>query len=208
MVKLIYPPPKKFDPVFYILKKDTIIIRAFNPDDPNYLGNPLAFRFYGPLKRFDHQRGKSDNPDDPCHDPQRGILYAGETLSCCIVECFGDSPHLIICGNWELAKIKLTCDLKLLSLDGSGAMKAGTCAAIEKIPNLSLTQAWARFFYDKVLDVGGLIYSNAHNNQISFALNERTCSALSLVDTIRLDDPGLRRALLLIAHQNGLTLDP
>src|SRR3982751_2002883 len=36
----------------------------------------LSFRFFGPLRRFDHHRGTGPERD-PADDPERGISYAG-----------------------------------------------------------------------------------------------------------------------------------
>ena len=58
-------------------------------------------------------------------DPQRSVIYAGLSLSCCLVEIFGDGGVIRI-EQQQLAFITLKDTLKLLDLRGSAAMAAGT----------------------------------------------------------------------------------
>ena len=148
-------------PNYFTVPAGSTYIRMFNPADHGQ--QALTFRHNGPLRRFDHQKlvaGKAAN----CSD--RGILYAGDTLSGCIVEIFGDT-RIVEVGTWVVAQIKTSRELLLLDLRGDGAMKAGTVAAVCKDSNHAFSQQWSKFFYEnhyqyKMLD--GLIFWNAHND--------------------------------------------
>jgi len=115
----------------------SFIVRLF--DLTSHGQTALAFRHYGPLRRFDHQVNSSGAP---AHDAVRGIYYAALTLSGCIVEIFGDTG-LIDCAQWHVARPQLTRSIKLLNLRGVGAMRAGSVAALAKIPDHGLSQQWA-----------------------------------------------------------------
>jgi hypothetical protein len=43
------------------------------------MAQALTFRYYGPINRFDHHRIPSEG--GRAEDPERGIYYAGFTLS-------------------------------------------------------------------------------------------------------------------------------
>ena len=210
MVLIPSPPPSqliKLSPLHKNLRSGTNIIRLFDPLDNKT--EPTTFRHFGPLHRFDHHR----NPVLlPAIDDERGILYAAFTLSCCMVEVFGDA-RVITTGSKEVALLQLIRDVMLLDLRGSGSMRAGTVAALSKDADRPLTQSWAQYFYDndtlyRVID--GLIYSNAHNDEDAIALFERATESLTTLptDRMRLDDPSLRSQLQEIAMQNGLFFEP
>jgi RES domain len=133
-------------------------------------------------------------------DPDRGISYAGLTLSCCLVECFGDVGVIEIKGQ-QIARLELTRDLTLLDLRGSGAMRAGAVAALAKIADRHLSQAWSRYFYEQTADYGqldGISYLNAHNDEEAIAIYERAQSAQVCPDSqiLPLNHPSLRPAIL------------
>jgi hypothetical protein len=168
-----------------------------------------GFRSYGPLLRFDHHR-KRDN-ETPGNDLERGIYYAATTLSSCLVEIFGDTG-VVDLDRHHVALPVLRRDLRLLDLRGNGAMKAGTKAAIAKVTERTISQAWARYFYEKtdVYDhVDGLVYLNAHNDEDAIALYERSADALECPPEriMRLGDEALRAAVLEAADDNDLVID-
>jgi hypothetical protein len=159
--------------------------------------------------RFDHHRGEG-RLRSPVADPQRGIYYAGFSFSSCVVEVFGDRGTMTL-ADWHVARVKTTRTLTLLDLRGSGAMRAGSVAAIAKVADRGLSQAWARYFYETIQDYGlvdGIAYYNAHNDQDAVAIYERAATALECpTDQVsRLDDEALRPLVLDIALKNNLVL--
>lgn len=205
MVKVDPPPPvRPPQPQFFTLNAGTRIYRLFDPTGP-HPSTALFFRSFGPLLRFDHHR--RDPRGAPFDNPDRRIYYAAPTLSSCIVEVFGDTG-IVECGDWNLAHPTLTRDLRLLDLRGSGAMRAGSVAAVAKVPDHSLAQQWSQHFYDQAVyeQSDGLIYYNAHNDEESFAFYERAVSALHCptIHVYRLDDLRVRLLVLDTAEQNNL----
>ncbi len=183
------------------------MVRLFDPS--RYRATATGFRSYGPLLRFDHHRGREDGkPDD---DTERGIYYAAVTLSGCLVEIFGDTG-VVDLHRYHVASPTLQRDLRLLDLRHNGAMRAGTKAAIAKVTDRSLSQAWSRHFYETPEVYGnldGVIYLNAHNDEDAIALYERTYDALECPPerVVRLDDEALRAAVLETADDNDLVVD-
>ena len=177
------------------------MFRIYNPT--RYGQSCCAFRRFGPVARFDHHRHPASSPGI---DNDRGIYYAAPGFSCCIVEVFGDTGQ-IVCGDYHLALVRTTRNLRLLDLCGDAAMRAGTVAAIAKSDH-TIAHAWSRYFYDEsaFLAVDGLRYFNAHNDEIAYALYERAEAALECVEVMRLDDPDLRSKLAFIAKRTNLLL--
>jgi len=101
-----------------------------------------------------------------------GILYAGFTLSCCLVECFGDIG-VIDNQNRRLAFLQTTRPLLLLELRGRGAMPAGSVAALASTADRHLSQDWSRYFHATYPQIDGVIYRSAHNEEAAVALYER-----------------------------------
>lgn len=208
MVVLHPPPPQRRpDPLFHVLPAGTRLVRLFDPS--RYGATATEFRSYGPLLRFDHHRRREDGARG--EDAERGIYYAATTLSSCMVEIFGDAG-VVDLHRHHVASPILRRELHLLDLRGNGAMKAGTKAAISKIPDRGLSQAWSRYFYETTRVYGeldGLIYYNAHNDEDSLALYERASGALECPPerTMRLDAETLRPAVLEAADDNDLLID-
>ena len=225
MVVIASPPPlKPPSPLFRSLVAGSFMLRIFDPT--RHGSTALSFRYFGPLGRFDHQRlALGGFPADrsetrqrlsptgsSSEDPDRGISYAGLTLSCCLVECFGDVGVIEIKGQ-QIARLELTRDLTLLDLRGSGAMRAGAVAALAKIADRNLSQAWSRYFYERTADYGqldGISYLNAHNDEEAIAIYERAQSALVCPDSqiLPLNHPSLRPAILEAALTNHLDFLP
>lgn len=110
---------------------------------------PADSHNFAPVKKisidsFDHQHGSK-----PAIDQERGIYYAAFTLSGCLVECFGDTGIIEILGQ-QVASIQVIRPLKLLDLRGAGAMRSGSIAALAKVADRQLSQAWSRFFYERI----------------------------------------------------------
>ncbi|MDJ0650499.1 MAG: RES domain-containing protein [Xenococcaceae cyanobacterium MO_188.B19] len=206
MVAIDSPPPNPqitISPVYEILKIGTELRRIYNPT--KYNTQATTFRHYGPINRFDHHQYPLDNPGS---DPDRGINYWGFTLSCCLVEVFGDT-RIIDTTNLKVALIQLTKPIKLLDLRGSAAMKVGTVSAISKTANRDLSQAWGSYFYDNpqtFSQIEGLLFSNAHNDEDAIALYERAKPQLgsSKIKTLPLNSVGLRSAIEDAAIKNNL----
>ncbi len=89
-------------------------------------------------------------------------------------------------------------------------MRVGSVAALAKVADRTLSQAWARYFYERSEFFGkidGIAYYNAHNDEDALVLFERADGALNCPPdrVIRLDDPMLSTALEQVALQNNLT---
>lgn len=183
------------------------MVRLFDPS--RHGATAIGFRSYGPLLRFDHHRGREDR--EPRNDVERGIYYAAMTLSGCLVEIFGDTG-VVDLHRHHVASPILRRDLRLLDLRRNGAMRAGTKAAIAKVPDRRVSQAWSRHFYetpDTYSDLDGVIYLNAHNDEDAIALYERASDALECPTEriMTLDDEALRAAVLEAADDNRLVVD-
>jgi len=207
LVRLPAPPPSRLpNPIFHTLPAGTEFFRLFDPTRHNTTAT--SFRYFGPLLRFDHHRALGGNPTQ---DGERGIYYGGFTLSCCVVEVFGDTGF-IDCGAWQIAMLRLTRAVRFLDLRGSGAMRAGSAAAIGKVPDHALSQEWSRHFYatPQYNQPEGLLWFNAHNDEDALALYERAEDALDCPPEriMRLDEPLLRPTLEQIAEANHLFLVP
>lgn len=205
MVKITYPPPtRNINPQIIKLQPRTTIQRIF---DPNRYGTTATkFRYYGPLSRFDHQRGTL-----PTVDQERGIIYAGFSLSCCLVEVFGDLG-IIDVRQQQVARITFKQTVKLLDLRKSGAWDVGATASMVTDGRRKLTQAWSRYFYDYpnlYEKIEGLIFNNAHNGEDAIALYERAIAKIELaeVSILNLNDPALRESLLAIASKLNLLVE-
>ena len=230
MVKVKLPPPQRnVNPQTIILLANTKLRRIFDPTRFN--ATAIGFRSYGPVSRFDHQRcdpaelGSAwecvmrsesfrtprHSSNEPSEDPERRIIYAGFSLSCCIVEYFGDG-EIINVENIKLAIIYLNKELKLLDLRGKAAMAAGTVTAISAITQREITQAWGRYFYEhlELYDrVDGLIFSGAHNGEDAIALYERAENTISSskVKIIDLKNETLKSTIFKIADEHGFDVE-
>jgi hypothetical protein len=131
VVLIASPPPAKTpSPLYRILASGSFVLRIFDPTQ--YGTRATTFRSYGPINRFDHQRLP---PMGNCaEDPERGISYAGLTLSCCLVECFGDTGVIEIKGQ-QIGRIQLNRDLTLLDLRANCDFKHN----LAEMDNLCLT---------------------------------------------------------------------
>ncbi len=183
------------------------MVRLFDPS--RHGATATGFRSYGPLLRFDHHPGNEGGT--PTDDPERGVYYASKTLSGCLVEIFGDTG-VVDLDRHHVASPILRRGLRLLDLRGRGAMRAGTQAAIAKVSDRSLSQAWSRHFYEASRTYGGLdglIYLNAHNDEDAVALYERASDALECPQArvARLNDEALRAAVLEAADDNNLLVE-
>jgi hypothetical protein len=206
MVRIASPPPRfSPEPNFHHLEVGSHIVRIFNPNRYNTLA--LTFRFYGPLHRFDHHRGKL-----PANDQDRGVYYAAFTLSGCLVEVFGDTGIIEIADE-RVCRVTVIRPLRLLDLRGSGAMKAGSVSALAKTADRSLSQEWSRYFYERddlYSRLDGMLYFNAHNDEEAICLYERASGGLACddADIIPLDSPLLRPAVQEAALTNHLVFVP
>lgn len=212
MVLISPPPPQHLpNPLFFSLPAGDRLIRIFDPSI--FHATAVSFRSFGPLGRFDHHRGmEANNPTLPDRDPDRSIYYAALTFSGCLVEVFGDAGVVEI-SRQKVAAATVTRDLKLLDLRGAGAMRAGSVAALSKVTARSLSQEWSRYFYDRediYTKIDGLIYFNAHNDEVAIALYERAADALTCPpeQILSLGDEELRTVILHAAIQNHLIVMP
>lgn len=202
------PPPKPPSPLYRTLISSSTLLRIFDPT--RYGTQALTFRSYGPINRFDHQRLPPTG--DRAEDLERGIYYAGLTLSCCLVEYFGD-VGIIELKDQQICRVQLTRDLTLLDLRANGAMRAGAVAALAKIADRDLSQEWSRYFYeqtDQYGEIDGISYLNAHNDEEAIALYERAQSALVCPDTqiLPLAHFSLRPGIQQAALENHLDFSP
>ena len=202
------PPTRPPRPLFHILRANQYLVRIFDPTDHGTTAT--GFRYWGPRHRFDHNRVGTHA--SPAPDPDCGIYYAAANLAGCLVETFG-AVGLIEFGEKCVAYPHLTRDLRLLDLRRRGAMRAGANAALAKVADRPLSQQWSRYFYDNAevySRIDGLVYFNAHNDAVSFALYERAADALECPPShvIRLDHPALRPTIVRVALANNLIVPP
>jgi hypothetical protein len=94
-------------------------VRLYDPTS-RYHPGPRTFRRNGPRLRFDHHRAAPDG--SPTNDPKRGVYYAALTISCALVEVFGDGG-VIERVQWRLALSRLRDPLQLVDLRGAAAMR-------------------------------------------------------------------------------------
>jgi len=204
MVAIAPPPPvAPPNPKWFTAEAGTRFVRMYDPSQFN--ATPLGYRSHGPHKRFDHH-----NEGPPTDDVDHSILYAGKTFSGCLVEIFGDTK-VVRCGKWELAVFEIERELSLLDLRGDGALRAGSVAALCKDSDHSLSQKWSRYFYQNTFlynEIDGLIFGNAHNDELALALYERCESCLKLISNIPLASKNLRYSLLKIASDLGFVIEP
>lgn len=205
MVYIAPPPPQiQPQPQFHVVQTGDGLVRMYNP--ASHKAQALTFRRFGPLRRFDHQR----QAEEPGEDLERGILYAGATLSGCIVEIFGDTKVIVV-GSWEAAYLKAKRDLRLLDLRNGNAMRAGTVAAVCKDSNHQSSQEWSRYFYENTFlytEIDGLIFGNAHNEETAFALYERAETGLDCIMSCPLNDESLRPEVLSCANEFNMIVEP
>ena len=204
MVLVRMPPPiGGIVPQYVTLSKGDELIRIFDPN--RFSATATSFRGYGPISRFDHHREYSNNID-----PDRSVIYAGRTFSCCLVEIFGDGGTISI-ADWQVAFLTLTQRMKLLDLRGKVAMGAGTVAAISSITQRNISQPWGRYFYDNPNlygEIDGLMFSGAHNGEDAIALYERAKSKIerAKISILNLNHPDLLQPILEIANVHGLLM--
>jgi hypothetical protein len=205
MVEVRFPPPtRNITPQFEVLKVGRVIKRIFDPTRHN--ATATNFRYFGPLSRFDHHRG-----DKPELELDRGIIYAGFSLSCCLIEIFGDDGT-IETEHWQIANITLTQSLKLLDLRGEAAWNVGSVTSMTNTGTRKLTQAWSRYFYENqqlYTEIDGLIFNNAHNGEDAIALYERAKMSIASakIKVTNLNDPALKGSILEIANRLNLLVE-
>ena len=173
---LILPPPPTVTPrpQYETVEPQTPLVRIFNPAT-RYKTQANTYRYFGPLLRFDHQHPLTKEEATKLkgkENPERGITYWGYTLSCCLVELFGDTK-IVEFNDYEVAIAIINKPLLLLDIRGTGAMAAGSVAALGSVADRLVSQAWSRYFYEQTdiyLHVDGILYSNAHNGEKAVAL--------------------------------------
>jgi RES domain len=202
------PPARPPNPDPVTVTRGTSLLRLYRPD--RHSTTELSFRFFGPLRRFDHHRGVGAGKD-PGNDLERGVWYGGLSLSVCIVEIFGDSG-LVALDPWRLATPVLARDVVLLDIRGASSMHAGATAELAKTADARLSQSWSRYFYDNVDIYGaldGLIYGSAHNDEDCVVLNERAANSLVCPSScsVPLRDSTLTDELLRICDDYGFDVE-
>jgi hypothetical protein len=209
---LILPPPPTItpSPQHETVKTKTALVRIFNPAS-RYKTQASTYRYFGPLLRFDHHQpltkeevGKLKGKEDPL----RGITYWGYTLSCCLVELFGDTK-IVEFKDYEVAIAIIEQPLLLLDIRDKGAMAAGSVAALGSVADRLVSQAWSRYFYletDIYQKVDGILYSNAHNGEKAIALYERSEPIISnaKIKTRPLKDRSIRHLIDAAVAENNM----
>lgn len=206
MVRLAFPPPRRRPrPVFVTMPAGSTLWRIFRP---RFGMTARTFREYGPTDRWDHHHGF---PTRAAVDRQhRGVYYAALSLEACTAEVFG-ADGVVDTTERFLALPLLRRDVRLLDLRGNGAMRAGTVAALTKVDDYLLTQAWSRFFYkrgDLYTAIDGLFWYSAYNDAPCVVLYERARDAVQCPDTqvMALDEPLLRAEVKAAADAVNLLL--
>lgn len=209
---LISPPPPTVTPrpLYETVKANTPLVRIFNPAS-RYKTQANTYRFFGPLLRFDHQQPltvKEAIKFKGKQDPKRGITYWGYTLSCCLVELFGDTK-IVEFQDYSVAIAIIKQPLLLLDIRGTGAMAAGSVAALGSVADRYVSQAWSRYFYEQTdiyQKVDGILYSNAHNGEKAVALYERSEPIISnaSIQTRPLKDRSIRHLIDAAVAENNM----
>ena len=188
-------PPSDLDPIFTTLKPGTELRRIYKDKDGR---TEKTFNYKGPYGRFDHHRYPIDKPQV---EKDRAVAYWGwgDTLSCCLVEIFGDQKFIASQDRAirRAALMKLDQPVLLLDLRGNGSMRIGSTAKLAKNGTRKVTQAWSRYFYDNSQvfgEIDGLIYFNSHNDENSICFYERVIPKLegAIAYSIALDDPAIQ----------------
>jgi hypothetical protein len=204
-----YGPLHRFDHQRCDPEEDVSSAKASVRDAPPG-ANPLGLDRERP-KGLASRRASRQPSGKPTVDPDRGIMYAGFRLSCCLVEVFGDQG-LIDIKQQKIAHMTLTQSLKLLDLRGSGAWDAGSVVAMATDGKRRLTQGWGRYFYEHPElygQIDGLMFNNAHNGESAISLYERAEPQIVSAKTVvqDLNDPALRNKLLVIANRLNLLIE-
>ena len=209
---LILPPPPTVTPRPHheTVKTKTALVRIFNPAS-RYKTQASTYRYFGPLLRFDHHQPLTKEEAVKLNgkeDPNRGITYWGFTLSCCLVELFGD-PKIVEFKDYEVAIATLEQPLLLLDIRDQGAMAAGSVAALGSVADRLVSQAWSRYFYletDIYQKVDGILYSNAHNGEKAVALYERSEPIIlnAKIQTRPLKDRSIRHLIDAAVAENNM----
>jgi hypothetical protein len=207
------PPAVAFDParlLFVTLNIGCELYRVYDPQS-KYRPGPITFRYNGPRLRFDHHRpGPNAAPID---DVDRGIFYAAFDLEGAVIEVFGDPPRVVTSGTYRVVRARLNAPLRLLELRGRGGMIAGPSAAISQTETRSLSQQWARYFYETPHTYGnidGVIYANSHNYRDAVALFERAAAVIAATTrkVTKLASSALDSEMERIVAANNLLLEP
>jgi hypothetical protein len=209
---LILPPPPTVTPrpQHETVETQTALVRIFNPAS-RYKTQASTYRYFGPLLRFDHHQPLTKEEAVKLNgkeDPNRGITYWGFTLSCCLVELFGD-PKIVEFKDYEVAIARIEQPLLLLDIRDKGAMAAGSVAALGSVADRLVSQAWSRYFYletDIYQKVDGILYSNAHNGEKAVALYERSEPIISnaKIQTRPLKDKSIRHLIDAAVAENNM----
>lgn len=213
MVLILPPPPTVIPrPQHETVETQTALVRIFNPTS-RYKTQASTYRYFGPLLRFDHHQPLTKEEVGKLtlkgkEDPERGITYWGFTLSCCLVELFGDTK-IVEFKDYEVAIATLEQPLLLLDIRDKGAMAAGSVAALGSVADRFVSQAWSRYFYEQIdiyQKVDGILYSNAHNGEKAIALYERSEPIISnaKIQTRPLKDRSIRHLIDAAVAENNM----
>ncbi|MGI9301610.1 MAG: RES domain-containing protein [Gammaproteobacteria bacterium] len=130
-----------------------------------------AFRYFGPTAaRFDHHVRDTEGK---AHVQDRGVIYAAMDIVTAIAEVFqqkrtvnrfADQPWLV--------SVSLSCDLSLLDLSDTFAVRAG--GSMKLVNGATLySQNWSRAFYETYPVIHGLYYPSSLTNRPVAVLYER-----------------------------------
>ena len=198
-------PPSNLNPDFITLDPGETIRRIYKDKDER---DEKTFNYKGPYGRFDHHRHTIGNPQI---DRDRGASYWGYTLSCCLVEIFGDQKFITKEDRQirRAGMLTISQPMLLLNLCGSGAMLVGSTTKIAKDSAREDTQAWSRYFYDNTQtfqQIDGLIYANSHNDETVICFYERAISKLKNAQSFNLplNSQGLQAEIQKTCLDNGM----
>ena len=208
MVKIKSPLDKygtDVNPDFFILEPDSTVLRIHKKQY-----DPIFFQYSGPRGRFDHHDNVS----------RRGTQYAiplmeseQDAFNSCLLEIFRDVG--IISENdlntLSICWIKINRQLLLLDLRGSGALRAGSVAALSATSDRALSQEWSRYFYENeniYSRIDGIIYQSAYNGMPTLVLYERAEGALLKIQDLQLNHVSLQGNIISAAKDLGLVIAP
>ena len=166
-----------------------------------------AFRYVGPVSRFDHHVRSGD--ERPTYQ-DRGVLYAALDLPTAFAEFFQRNRRInrALRQPW-LVSFAVAGELRLLNLTDTFCLRIGASAKLVSGPFFH-AQNWSRGFYEAYPEVQGLYYPSSLTNRPTIALNERAdVPLMSPANPLlhrALSDPTLHKALVAVAEEIGYGL--
>ena len=158
-------------------------------------------RFYGPLPgmRFDH------HVPPLAMSPNRSVWYAATSLLGGVCEAFGNLGILDKGSGWRVCIASSRLSIPVLDLVGVAARAFGLDQRIGTERNSTVSQEWARAFYDRYPEIQGIRWRGRQAGTICIVLNDRVeMDLLELVVDAGIGDPDVWARIARAAHRARL----